>query len=132
MVYISFGAFGYSCYGTEVPTIITMVLPDNAVSFLIKVGLCISLLFTYPLAMFPVFEIVEEHWLWNTMHPTVEAAEAGGERGEQTIELQDDGAGVATLKAFIGSVPCNIMAFVLPTFFHLVICWDSMGKVGRG
>mmetsp|Transcript_14035 Transcript_14035/g.34039 ORF Transcript_14035/g.34039 Transcript_14035/m.34039 type:complete len:445 (+) Transcript_14035:2-1336(+) len=161
MVYISFGAFGYSCYGTEVPTIITMVLPDNAVSFLIKVGLCISLLFTYPLAMFPVFEIVEEHWLWNTMHPTVEAAEAGGERGEQTIELQDDGAGVATLSlvrtrgarvalvlitvtaaiaipdfsvvmAFIGSVPCNIMAFVLPTFFHLVICWDSMGKVGRG
>eukprot|EP00285_Hemiselmis_virescens_P016648 CAMPEP_0173401904 /NCGR_PEP_ID=MMETSP1356-20130122/52432_1 /TAXON_ID=77927 ORGANISM="Hemiselmis virescens, Strain PCC157" /NCGR_SAMPLE_ID=MMETSP1356 /ASSEMBLY_ACC=CAM_ASM_000847 /LENGTH=85 /DNA_ID=CAMNT_0014362157 /DNA_START=66 /DNA_END=319 /DNA_ORIENTATION=+ len=28
----------------------------------VKVGICISLVLTYPLMMFPVFEILETHW----------------------------------------------------------------------
>eukprot|EP00960_Hanusia_phi_P040857 754694-Hanusia_phi.AAC.7 len=64
ITYITFGAFCYSCYGDEVPSIITMVLPDDLISFLVKLGLCIALLFTYPIAIYPVFEIVEEGWCW--------------------------------------------------------------------
>jgi hypothetical protein len=44
----------------EVPSIITMVLPDNTTSLLVKFGLSIALVFTYPIAMFPVFEIIED------------------------------------------------------------------------
>ena len=60
--YVSFGAFCYSCYGDEVPSIITMVLPDNFSSLLVKFGLSVALIFTYPIAMFPVIEIVEDSW----------------------------------------------------------------------
>ena len=44
----------------QVPSIITMVLPDDVKSLLVKFGLSIALIFTYPIAMFPVFEIVED------------------------------------------------------------------------
>jgi|LauGreDrversion2_3_1035106.scaffolds.fasta_scaffold41987_1 hypothetical protein len=37
-----------------------MVLPDNTTSLLVKLGLSIALVFTYPIAMFPVFEIIED------------------------------------------------------------------------
>ena len=37
-----------------------MVLPDDVSSLLVKLGLSIALIFTYPIAMFPVFEIVED------------------------------------------------------------------------
>mmetsp|Transcript_40149 Transcript_40149/g.80446 ORF Transcript_40149/g.80446 Transcript_40149/m.80446 type:complete len:131 (+) Transcript_40149:2-394(+) len=33
--------------------------------------------------------------------------------------------------AFIGSVPSNIMAFVLPSLFHARIFWRHMGILGR-
>jgi proton-coupled amino acid transporter len=154
-VYVGFGALGYSCYGAEVPGIITMVLPDNLLSFVVKLGLCVSLLFTYPLAMFPIFEIVEESWLWRTLHPARRGAARDGETA--VIEDGEDAAKLSVprmravrvalvlvtvfaalvipdfsvVMAFIGSVPCNIMAFVLPTFFHAVVCWDDMGFWGR-
>ena len=28
-------------------------------------------------------------------------------------------------------VPCNMMAFVLPCLFHLIVFWDNMGFLGR-
>jgi hypothetical protein len=49
--------------GGQVPSIITMVLPDDIKSLLVKFGLSIALIFTYPIAMFPVFEIVEDRSL---------------------------------------------------------------------
>eukprot|EP00281_Chroomonas_sp_CCMP1168_P005959 CAMPEP_0206261956 /NCGR_PEP_ID=MMETSP0047_2-20121206/27952_1 /ASSEMBLY_ACC=CAM_ASM_000192 /TAXON_ID=195065 /ORGANISM="Chroomonas mesostigmatica_cf, Strain CCMP1168" /LENGTH=71 /DNA_ID=CAMNT_0053689247 /DNA_START=15 /DNA_END=226 /DNA_ORIENTATION=- len=33
--------------------------------------------------------------------------------------------------AFIGSLPCNLMAFVLPTVFHMSLMWRTMGVWGK-
>lgn len=149
--YVVFGAFGYSCYGDEVPSIITMVLPDNAYSLLVKLGLAVALLFTYPIAMYPVFEIVEESWFlqmlkspeangYNTPDDAWQALEqrALWKRRFARFLLVVLTALAATVipdfsivMAFIGSVPSNIMAFVLPSLFHARIFWRHMGFLGR-
>ncbi|EKX46948.1 hypothetical protein GUITHDRAFT_86572 [Guillardia theta CCMP2712] len=154
ITYITFGAFCYSCYGDEVPSIITMVLPDDLVSFLVKLGLCIALLFTYPIAIYPVFEIVEEGWCWRFLrapppevlpgHHAVSLQEGVSENSflwkrrltRVVLVMITATAAVvipdfSIVMAFIGSVPSNIMAFVLPTLFHIFVFWKSMGFWGR-
>jgi proton-coupled amino acid transporter len=62
VLYTSFGAFVYACYGDAVPSIITLALPAGSMTAAVKISICISLILTYPLMMFPVFEIAEGHW----------------------------------------------------------------------
>jgi len=153
--YIAFGAFCYSCYGDEVPSIITMVLPNNITSMLVKFGLSIALIFTYPIAMFPVFEIVEDSWAPSLFKRPEAALLPGGLESQDAHTLPGAVAALwrrraarcvlvlitavaavsipdfSIVMAFIGSVPSNIMAFLLPALFHLVICWRVMGFWGR-
>lgn len=152
--YIGFGAFCYSCYGDEVPSIITMVLPNDATSLLVKLGLSIALILTYPIAMFPVFEIIEDSWApWLfVLRPAVVGAtsEEQDKKDAATsraivwkrrglrflLVLLTATAAVlipdfSIVMAFIGSVPSNLMAFFLPALFHLVICWRVMGFWAR-
>ena len=55
----SFGILGYLIYGSNVPQIVTDTLPSGPLAQGIRVTLCIAVLFTYPLQLFPVIEIFE-------------------------------------------------------------------------
>ena len=55
----SFGILGYLIYGSTVPQIVTDTLPSGPLAQGIRITLCIAVLFTYPLQLFPVIEIFE-------------------------------------------------------------------------
>ncbi|XP_070540530.1 uncharacterized protein [Ptychodera flava] len=56
----AFGILGYIHFGENVDQIITENLPSqNAVVLVVKVLLCVGIMFTYPIQMFPVIEIFE-------------------------------------------------------------------------
>jgi len=62
-LYITFGVAGYLSYGPETNEIITLNLPSNEgfnFAILVKICLCFSLFFTYPIMLFPVTSILEK------------------------------------------------------------------------
>merc|ERR1712226_489553 len=62
-LYIAFGAAGYLSFGRETQPIITLNLPDSIFPHLVKMCLCFSLVFTYPMMMFPVVQLLEAKFL---------------------------------------------------------------------
>ncbi|XP_077992695.1 uncharacterized protein LOC144446744 [Glandiceps talaboti] len=55
-----FGVIGYFHYGTDVNQIITENFPPQSeVVYIVKATVCVGILLTYPLQMFPVIEIFE-------------------------------------------------------------------------
>ena len=60
-IYIMFGIAGYLSFGPDTKEIITLNLePEGGIDFalIVKVCLCFSLFFTYPVMMFPVTKII--------------------------------------------------------------------------
>ena len=50
---------GYAAFGEETRDIITLNLPQDWTTIAVKLALCLGLLFTFPVMMVPVFEILE-------------------------------------------------------------------------
>ena len=62
-LYITFGVSGYLSYGKETKDIITLNLPSNTgvdFALIVKMCLCFSLFFTYPIMMFPVNTLLQD------------------------------------------------------------------------
>lgn len=50
---------GYAAFGEQTKDIITLNLPHDWTTVAVKLALCLGLLFTFPVMMVPVFEILE-------------------------------------------------------------------------
>jgi len=50
---------GYAAFGENTKDIITLNLPHDWSTVAVKLALCLGLLFTFPVMMVPVFEILE-------------------------------------------------------------------------
>ena len=55
----TFGIFGYIHFSDKVEQVISDNLPYGTLSIVIQITLCIGILFTFPLQMFPVVQIAE-------------------------------------------------------------------------
>ncbi|KQJ89699.1 amino acid transporter ANT1 isoform X2 [Brachypodium distachyon] len=135
-VYACFGVCGYLAYGEATKDIITLNLPNTWSSSAVKVGLCFALAFTFPVMMHPIHEIVEMrirsigcfHKLSHNVH------------GAEWLGLHSSRIAVVIILAvvasfvpafgsfisFVGSTVSALLAFVLPTAFHLRIVGSSM------
>ncbi|EDO48266.1 predicted protein, partial [Nematostella vectensis] len=56
-----FGITGYLVYGENVDQIVTSELPQGLLVTVVQILLCLAILFTYPLQLFPVTEIIESY-----------------------------------------------------------------------
>lgn len=136
-VYITFGCFGYAAYGAHTPSSITDTLPRHSgPSTFVKLGVCGCLFLTFPLMLFPVFEIVEAR---PPLSALVDLNVIGSPiRSASRALLVLLVACFATVIpdfglviSLVGALGCNAIAFVLPTVFHLKIFYDRMGTWGR-
>ena len=135
-VYACFGVCGYLAYGEATKDIVTLNLPNSWSSSAVKIGLCIALAFTFPVMMHPIHEIVEarirssrcfQKFSQNVGGPNWLALHAS--RIMVVIILAVVASYVPAFGAFIafvGSTVCALLAFVLPTAFHLSIVGSSM------
>ena len=62
----TFGIFGYIHFGDGVEQLISDNLPYGTLSIIVQITVCVGILFTYPLQMYPVVEIAENFFFKET------------------------------------------------------------------
>ncbi|XP_020598178.1 amino acid transporter ANT1-like [Phalaenopsis equestris] len=135
MVYISFGIFGYLAYGDETKDIITLNLPNDWSAIAVKVGLCVALVFTFPIMMHPIYEIAEMK-LTSIQWFQKFRCNAYGERlclqGARMLVLlivafiASSIPGFGAFISLVGSTLCALLSFVLPATFHLLLMGSNL------
>merc|ERR1719402_2168741 len=131
-LYITFGAAGYLSYGPETTKIITLNLPTNGgfnFAILVKICLCFSLFFTYPIMLFPVTSILEKKL------EVVQGSKAAKLMRLVIVLL----TGLIVLKvpnfgqlmALVGASCCTLLAFIMPALCHLVLFRKEADKSSK-
>ncbi|XP_002964049.2 amino acid transporter ANT1 [Selaginella moellendorffii] len=135
-VYLVFGLAGYAAFGEETLDIVTLNLGNRDWSTkLVKLGLSIALFFTFPVMMYPVYEIFEGRLLLNKWFqrsvvpsPRLLAAVTGSIRGVVVVVVALIAVavpGFGTFISLVGSTVCALLAFVFPALFHARVCADA-------
>ncbi|KAF9611956.1 hypothetical protein IFM89_037176 [Coptis chinensis] len=115
LTYAAFGVLGYFAFGDETKDIITTNLGKGLVSYVVQLGLCINLFFTFPLMMNPVYEVFERRFsdgrysLWLRWVVVL---------GVSIVTLLVPN--FADFMSLVGSCVCSILGYVLPALFHLL------------
>jgi proton-coupled amino acid transporter len=147
-----FGVIGYLAYGRTVQAIITLNMPaENPTTYVIKVGLIIALLFTYPMQLFPVSELFDDflaiirrkiskkdlseeeqllreeqdvHWVKKLLTSTTFHIE----NTVRIVTLIVTALLAISIPDFgdflsiIGGLGGTLLAFVLPCIIHIIVC----------
>jgi len=131
-LYITFGVAGYLSYGPETNEIITLNLPTNEgfnFAILVKICLCFSLFFTYPIMLFPVTSILEKK-----MEISQSSSAAKFLRllivlltGLIVLKVPNFGQ----LMALVGASCCTLLAYIMPALCHLVLFRRDTDESGR-
>ena len=106
-----------------------------------QVGLCTALAFTFPMTIHPVHEIIENkldssEWFQKLCHNLPGRNWLGLQAVRMLIVvavafLATSVPGFAILISFIGSTVCALLAFVLPSTFHLKLMGSSLTPLQR-
>ncbi|XP_030482104.2 amino acid transporter ANT1-like [Cannabis sativa] len=144
LLYVLFGFFGYMAYGDQTKDIITLNLPRNWWALTVQIGMCLGLIFTFPITVHPLNEIIERRlkknkWCYNSNkendsdhgHSTTRIGVLGiySSRGILVIGLAVLASYVPEFGVFtslVGSTVCALIAFVFPAIFHLKLLASSL------
>ncbi|XP_004494293.1 amino acid transporter ANT1 isoform X1 [Cicer arietinum] len=134
LVYIIFGLCGYMAFGEETRDIVTLNLHRNWSSLTVQVGLCLGLMFTFPIMMHPINEIVEGKLKMIHRNNNNDSTELGKitiyiSRSIVVVVLVVVASFVpefAVFASFVGSTLCAMLSFVLPATFHLKLFGSSL------
>ncbi|XP_061372137.1 amino acid transporter ANT1 [Gastrolobium bilobum] len=133
LVYILFGLCGYMAFGEETRDIVTLNLPRNWSSLAVQVGLCLGLVFTFPIMLHPINEIVEGKL--KIIHRNNNDSTGLGNivkyisRAIVVVVLAVLASYVpefGVFASFVGSTLCALLSFVLPATFHLKLFGSSL------
>jgi len=120
-LYITFGAAGYLSYGNETRDIITLNLPNGSglnFALLVKSCLCISLFFTYPMMLFPVFTILSKKLdVTGSFYSACLRLLVVLLTGVIVVKVPNFGE----LMALVGASCCTLLAFIMPALCHLAL-----------
>ncbi|GLD99797.1 hypothetical protein PINS_up008525 [Pythium insidiosum] len=148
-VYATFGVCGYLAFGDATKDVITLNMSDSTgIVTLVQLSLCIGLFFTYPVMLFPVFEVLQPFLRQRSVPPTHAHVDSDNEDDAKSKSMDPPvvergpvserlnfvvRSSVVVLTAvlavgipnfgefisFIGSTCCSLLAFILPACFHL-------------
>ncbi|KAH9302975.1 hypothetical protein KI387_014558, partial [Taxus chinensis] len=134
--YAGFGLIGYLAYGNETRDIVTLNLPNDWSTVAVKAGLCMALLFTFPVMMHPVHEMFEmklmkSFWFQKLSYSfswvqlvLLKILRAGTVVILAVLALSVPGFGIFV--SLVGSTVCALLAFVFPALIHLRTFKDSL------
>jgi len=120
-----FGTAGYWAFGDDTEAPITLNLAGHWIATFVKLALCFSLYFTYPVMMFPVWHILE------ASNTSGGSSSINSNNPKSKVAVR---AGVVVASAFVawsvpdfgkflslvGSSICTILGFICPCYFYLV------------
>ena len=143
-LYITFGASGYLSFGPETRDIITLnLVSDESATFidfaaLVKMFLCISLFFSYPIMLFPVTRMLQRKCsgLNNQQSPskTLQSTLKPLPMLIRFILVTLSGLIVclvpnfSTLMNIIGAVFGTLLAFIMPGLCHYAIFRNNINR----
>jgi len=142
-LYISFGASGYLSFGPETKDIITLNLDKSSTSIvdfavLVKLFLCISLFFSYPIMLFPVTRMLQrKHAAFKGLPPSSPSKTPTTHFLPMLIRfcvVTLSGIIVCLIPNFsdlmniIGAVFGTILAFIMPALCHYAIFGKAIGR----
>ncbi|KAK4281763.1 hypothetical protein QN277_013218 [Acacia crassicarpa] len=140
LVYMLFGFSGYMAYGDETRDIVTLNLPRNWSSLAVQVGLCLGLVFTFPIMVHPINEIVEVKlkrikYFYRQNRDSNDSLTRLGKIGIYISRavvvavlaiLASCVPAFGVFASFVGSTVCALISFVLPATFHLKLFGSSL------
>ncbi|KDP21930.1 hypothetical protein JCGZ_03068 [Jatropha curcas] len=140
LVYVSFGFSGYMAYGDQTEDIVTLNLLDNWSTIAVQIGLCLGLVFTFPMMVHPLHEIIEgklenSEWYQKLCYKNDETLTRNGKFGRYASRavlivvlgvLASFVPGFGVFVSLVGSTVCAMISFVLPAIFHLIILGPSL------
>lgn len=141
ILYVLFGMSGYLAYGDETRDIITLNLPQNWTTTLVQIGLCLGLVFTLPIMICPINEIIEgklrrstwfEKLHFNNNESSVSILGKLGIYISRAFVisvlaiLASFVPGFTAFASLVGSTFCALISFVLPATFHLILLGPSL------
>jgi proton-coupled amino acid transporter len=111
---VVFGSAGYWAFGDSTQAPITLNMANTLSSTFVKCALCLGLYLTFPIMMFPIWNIVETPSTSNSRRIVLRSS------------LVLVSAMIAYLVpnfgkflALVGSSICTLLGFVFPSYFHL-------------
>ncbi|EEF38324.1 amino acid transporter ANT1 [Ricinus communis] len=140
LVYVLFGFSGYMAYGDQTKDIITLNLPHNWSTIAVQIGLCLGLMFTFPIMVHPIHEIVEGKLENSGWYQKLHCNDGGiatrvGKFGRYVSRailivmlavLASFVPGFGMFASLVGSTVCALISFVLPATFHLILLGPSL------
>lgn len=142
LVYVMFGFFGFMAYGDDTKDIVTLNLPKDWSSIAVQMGLCVALIFTFPIMVHPVHEIIEGSLKKSSFfqtHPCISYDNNSTPRlGKFVIYISrailvvalaaiaSFIPGFGAFTSLVGSTLCSLISFVLPALYHLILLGSSL------
>eukprot|EP01064_Diplonema_japonicum_P016476 TRINITY_DN2448_c1_g2_i1.p1 TRINITY_DN2448_c1_g2~~TRINITY_DN2448_c1_g2_i1.p1 ORF type:complete len:419 (+),score=11.79 TRINITY_DN2448_c1_g2_i1:61-1317(+) len=124
MLFWGVGWLGYKAYGVSIRESVAGNLPPfDRLTAMVQIAISTGLYFTFPVMMFPVYQILE-----STFFPSVDAATGSTQTMALRFSVVFLSAIVATLVpsfsdfiVLVGSSTCALLAFIFPALFSLKI-----------
>ena len=111
-----FGTAGYVAFGDLTLAPITLNLTSDWSAVFVKCALCLGLYLTYPIMMFPIWNIWEQE---STPATRRIALRAGVVVISAMVAYKVPNFG--KFLSLVGSSICTLLGFVFPTYFHLKV-----------
>ncbi|CAJ1955199.1 unnamed protein product [Cylindrotheca closterium] len=121
-----FGAAGYVGFGNATDAPITLNMASNWSTMFVKLALCLGLYLTFPIMMFPIWNIFEG---WN--EKIFRDSTLGRVCSRSSVVLM-----AATIAysfphfgkflGLVGSSICTMLAFIFPCYFHLEVLGSEL------
>jgi len=135
-IFITFGLMGYIGYGPHTQDIVTLNLPAHWSSTMMILAVCTGLMFTFPVMMVPVYEILEKNlsakdWFQKSVSPGNYALVFRALRSLLVCAVAFVAISVPAFGDFIsliGSLCCGILAFVVPAGSHLSLFGEELTR----
>ena len=116
---VVFGSAGYWAFGDDTKAPITLNLANHWSATFVKCALCLGLYLTFPVMMFPIWNIVESPTINKRSRMLLRSSLVVG---SATVAYLVPNFG--KFLALVGSSICTLLGFVFPSYFHL----HTMGR----
>lgn len=124
---VLFGVAGYWAFGNNTQAPITLNLTSAWSATFVKLALCLGLYLTYPIMMFPIWNIMEQPNYYPRLQSDARAramVRGGIVVASATVAFVMPNFG--TFLSLVGSSICTLLGFVFPCWFHLKVCGKEL------
>lgn len=112
-----FGSLSYAAFGDDTLSPITLNLGHSTAATVVQGALCVALYLTYPVMMFPVWNICEERIMHTESQLHTSCVRVGVVMISSAIAFGVPDFG--DYLSLVGSSLCLALAFLFPCYFHM-------------